>query len=72
MVHSLILNASKSGAVIFGKSQDCGRVRKFIALKIGNSKIPLVNEAKNLGLILPTSFDSRTRCVTTLVMPTLV
>lgn len=54
--HGLKLNPSKSLVLLFGNQQMCDRVRDQIQLKINGEVLPIVESAKNLGLIMDNTF----------------
>lgn len=59
--HGLKINASKSFALIFGNKTIKNKVSTddFI-LKIGDGNIPIVHEAKNLGIVLDSDLNFQT------------
>ena len=57
--HHLLINPTKSAVIIFGSKHSCARINNNINLKIDNTDIPVVNNIRNLGIILDTSFRYR-------------
>lgn len=53
--HNLRLNPSKSSAILFGSRSKILRVNNSLNLRLGDSEVPIVSEAKNLGLWIDSS-----------------
>lgn len=54
--HALKLNPSKSCVVLVGRNSDCEKIKDAVHITINNAEIAVKDEAKNLGLILDSSF----------------
>lgn len=57
--HHLLINPTKSAVIIFGSKAHCARIENNINLQINNTNIPVVNNIRNLGIILDNSFRYR-------------
>lgn len=57
--HHLSLNPAKSVAVIFGNPDHIEGARERVRLGIAGAQIPVVDEVKNLGVIIDNSFRYR-------------
>lgn len=59
VAHNLYLNPSKSKVILFGNPLRVEEAKREISLSINNISIPIVSEAKNLGLVMDNSFRYR-------------
>ena len=57
--HSLILNARKSKVMVFGGKRDVERCREFVNVVIDDIPVPLVEEARDLGLLMESNLKFR-------------
>lgn len=64
--HYLQLNPGKSQVIIFGSSHDCEMAKDLVHVVVNGVELPIVLEAKNLGVTMDNSFRYRTytaKCV---------
>jgi len=54
--HALVINPSKSQLMIFGSFASVDLVKRHANLSINGIRVPIVDEAKNLGLLMDSTF----------------
>ncbi len=50
--HNLCINSAKSKVLIFANRKDYNNVSNFISIHANNQTIPIVNSARNLGIVI--------------------
>lgn len=64
--HNLKLNSNKSQIMIFGSKNKVNEVKNIINIQINNTSLPIVNSAKNLGLVIEDDLRFKTHVSTLL------
>ena len=64
--HNLVLNPNKSKVMIFGRKRDIIQYRQFVDVVIGGVSVPIVEEARDLGIVLEPDLRFRRHVTLTL------
>lgn len=61
--HSLLINPAKSIVLLFGNAKNCQDLKEVVNLQIDGVTIPVMEQARNLGLIVDNTFRYKTQII---------